>query len=195
MRGADDYRKRALEALEALHLREYEYDAWVFEKWAKRCESPIEYLLAGQLYAAEVFNIRFGAAGIPEVSKEDDWAKEDPARFHEGIRCEVWPQAQLDKYRVDFLIIAGPRLSNKELVYVAVECDGHEFHERTKEQASRDRARDRALQSMGSQIFRFTGSEIYRDAGKCVSEIVNFLEEKIFDDEAFLRLRHGERQK
>lgn len=38
-----------------------------------------------------------------------------------------------------------------------IECDGHEFHERTKRQAARDRSRDRAIQAFGYRIFRFTG--------------------------------------
>ena len=30
-----------------------------------------------------------------------------------------------------------------------MECDGHDFHERTKEQASSDKKRDRSLQAAG----------------------------------------------
>lgn len=47
-------------------------------------------------------------------------------------------------------------------VRVAVELDGHEFHERTKEQvASRDR-RDRALQAAGWLVLHYSGSEFHR---------------------------------
>lgn len=56
-----------------------------------------------------------------------------------------------------------------------VECDGHDFHERTKEQAKRDRSRDRAFQSAGIPVFRFTGSEIYADSLKCAREVEIFL--------------------
>lgn len=57
-----------------------------------------------------------------------------------------------------------------------VECDGHDYHERTKEQAARDRSRDRAFQSIGIPVFRFTGSEIHEDATKCAREVVRYLE-------------------
>ena len=46
---------------------------------------------------------------------------------------------------------------------IAVECDGHEFHEKTKQQAARDKARDRD---------RFTGSEIWKDPGACADEVL-----------------------
>jgi very-short-patch-repair endonuclease len=54
---------------------------------------------------------------------------------------------------------------------IAIECDGHEFHERTKEQAEHDRSRDRALQADGWSVMRFTGRELHRDARKCAAEV------------------------
>jgi hypothetical protein len=44
---------------------------------------------------------------------------------------------------------------------VAVECDGHDFHEKTKEQAKRDKRRDRNIAGAGMDVVRFSGSEIY----------------------------------
>lgn len=43
---------------------------------------------------------------------------------------------------------------------VAIECDGHDFHEKTKEQAAKDKKRDREFQKLGYVILRYTGSEI-----------------------------------
>lgn len=64
-------------------------------------------------------------------------------------------------------------------VYRAVvECDGHDFHERTKEQAARDRSRDRRLQAEGYRIFRFTGAELWRDPMACVKEVVLWAQSK-----------------
>lgn len=57
---------------------------------------------------------------------------------------------------------------------LVVECDGHEFHERTKEQAAKDRSRDRRLQEAGYTVFRFTGSEIWRDPCKCSDQIISW---------------------
>ena len=54
---------------------------------------------------------------------------------------------------------------------VVVECDGHDFHERTKEQARKDRRRDRELQAKGYLVLRYTGSEVWRDPWGCVEDI------------------------
>ena len=57
-------------------------------------------------------------------------------------------------------------------IKVALELDGHDFHEKTKEQAAHDRARERTIIRRGYTIFRFTGSEVFRNARKCVEEVV-----------------------
>lgn len=50
---------------------------------------------------------------------------------------------------------------------LVVELDGHEFHERTKEQAAKDRARDRWMLEKGLTVIRFTGSEVWNDPFAC----------------------------
>jgi very-short-patch-repair endonuclease len=79
----------------------------------------------------------------------------------------VLPQVQVGPYRVDFLI---KMLGDPDGVGVIVECDGHDFHERTKEQAERDRKRDRDLGSQGYRVLRFTGRELWRDPHSCADE-------------------------
>lgn len=54
---------------------------------------------------------------------------------------------------------------------VAIECDGHDFHDRTKQQAAYDRSRDRELLRLKIWTARFTGSEIYHSAERCASEV------------------------
>jgi very-short-patch-repair endonuclease len=73
-----------------------------------------------------------------------------------------------DGWPIDFCIVAS---SKGRAFKAAIECDGYEFHERTKEQASRDRSRDRKLQELGFRVFRFTGSELHRDPFKCAVEV------------------------
>lgn len=58
---------------------------------------------------------------------------------------------------------------------VVVELDGHDFHERTKEQAKSDRQRDRNLQLWGFKILRYTGSEVYADPYGCAEDLVRHL--------------------
>jgi hypothetical protein len=101
-----------------------------------------------------------------------------------SIRLIAWPQAPIEwpkedlaprQRRVDFLFFAQDWASLegpwRKLI---VECDGHDFHERTKEQAARDRSKDRCALVSGYDCFRFTGSEIWRDPWKCAYEILNW---------------------
>lgn len=83
------------------------------------------------------------------------------------------PQVEIGKYRVDFVFghAGAPELPN----CVVVECDGHDFHDKTPDQAARDKARDRHLNLHVKAVLRFTGREIYRDAPTCVMEALNVL--------------------
>lgn len=87
------------------------------------------------------------------------------------IRIE--PQRKLGPIRLDFLV-SYP--CHTDLLEIAVECDGFNFHERTPEQASKDRARDRTLQMAGIKIFRFTGSEINASPMSCALEVLTEIE-------------------
>lgn len=85
-----------------------------------------------------------------------------------------WTQYQIfPDWRVDFVL--GAVSAEKGRVYLVVECDGHDFHERTKEQAEKDRSRDRRLQDAGYRIYRFTGREIYREARECATQALLLL--------------------
>jgi very-short-patch-repair endonuclease len=84
------------------------------------------------------------------------------------------PQVRCGPYRLDFVVFHDNEFGQ----LVAVECDGHDYHERTKEQAARDRRRDRALQAAGVSVLRFTGSEIWRDPEACALEVRNFVSDR-----------------
>ena len=89
------------------------------------------------------------------------------------LEIQILPQFKWETYRIDFCL----RFHNTPQIFV--ECDGHDFHERTKEQAEHDRSKDRAIQAAGIPILRFTGREIWRDPGQVVSEILNFMSKSI----------------
>lgn len=57
---------------------------------------------------------------------------------------------------------------------LVIEVDGHDYHDRTKEQASRDRKRDREMKLADYEVLRFTGSDVYRDSQQCTSDIEEF---------------------
>lgn len=80
---------------------------------------------------------------------------------------EIKPQEKFGKYRADFSVLIPWYKDDSKKMRIAIECDGHEFHERTKEQASRDKAKDREIQNHGFLIHRYTGSEIWNSAGGC----------------------------
>lgn len=83
----------------------------------------------------------------------------------------IVPQLKVGRFRVDFGV-AWYR-EGAGLVSVAVECDGHEFHEKTKEQAQRDKSRDRELLAAGWPVMRFTGSEIFQSAEDCAESVAD----------------------
>lgn len=124
----------------------------------KKPESPIEEALLAAFCATNIMAPIFIIPGMVEVTL--------PGRPIASIAL----QEQIAGYRVDFLLTCTK--DGEEFAKIVVECDGHEFHDKTKEQAARDKARDRALTAAGCRVLRFTGSEIYRGAYQCVCEVV-----------------------
>lgn len=92
-------------------------------------------------------------------------------------RLIVQPQASFYGRRVDFRIYAldwrGPQEKWKWRTLL-VECDGHNFHERTKEQSTRDKRKDRHATVEGIDTFRFSGSDIWKDPWGCAREIMDW---------------------
>ena len=86
----------------------------------------------------------------------------DPLEYELYPQYEIRDDLNKIKYRIDFALLYPRCDGNEDKIKVAIECDGHEFHERTKEQAKRDKEKDRFLQSKGWLVARFTGSEIYK---------------------------------
>lgn len=82
-------------------------------------------------------------------------------------------QAEVGKYRADFLF----SLKDEQGAWqrLVVEIDGHDFHERTKQQAAHDKARDRWMTSEKYHLMRFTGSEVYANPLLCAEEVAKRL--------------------
>ena len=87
-----------------------------------------------------------------------------------GFEIAFKPQVKIEQYTVDFLV--GADFSDDKIV---IECDGHDFHEKTKEQAKHDKERDRFLTAHGFKILRYTGSEIYNDFFKIEKELQDYV--------------------
>lgn len=141
-------------------------------------ESPIEAMFAKAWYDLMCLDGSHVLATVPLASFLNP-PEVQPRQFLNYPRVDcMFLQEQIGPYRVDFLlgryaidygIEGGEAL--RRLPLIVVECDGHDFHERTKEQAQRDKARDRELLMMGYRVLRFTGSEIYKDAIRCAVEV------------------------
>jgi len=90
------------------------------------------------------------------------------------------PQAEVSlsgqQYRVDFLIEPSDYelAASRHWTPIAVELDGHAFHERTPEQVARRDSRDRALQSAGWRVFHFSFNEFTAAPVDCVREVYGF---------------------
>jgi very-short-patch-repair endonuclease len=151
--------------------------------WIKT-ESPIE---AALLFALTVVARELSGTVRYRVDGNDYGDLDDDI---DGVTIE--PQKVIGNYRVDFLIEfveRGPDLGtppNMDLCLtplgtktvrptLVIECDGHEYHNRTKDQVRRDRSRDRKLQAMGYRVFRYTGAEIWEDVVECAREAISLL--------------------
>lgn len=78
------------------------------------------------------------------------------------------PLYAINGYIPDFIMIADSSI-------FAIEIDGHEWHEKTKEQAAADKQRERVLLKHNIIPIRFTGSEVYHSAVNCIKEILEII--------------------
>jgi hypothetical protein len=100
-----------------------------------------------------------------------------------------------NRYRLDFAIetpnhmfVELARLCRVAFPKIAVEIDGHDFHERTKEQVAYRNQRDRDLQAGGWTVLHFSGTEVNRDPVRCVMEAARVGYEKFNEFEREVRI-------
>lgn len=152
-----------------------EFQTWIetaIHHETNKIEQPISELVDSPIEAtlllATLAHMRIWGENVVVTKR----GKAESFYFHKKMSDKIAhiivPQLQIDKYRVDFFI-TNTRLIDLKLI---VECDGHEYHERTKEQAARDKSRDRYFQREGFTVLRFTGSEIFRSPLRCAEEIL-----------------------
>ena len=140
----------------------------------KNCQSPIEQIL-------------FFAFDIIAFDKESD--KEIVPNLFFVPQQKIIANGY--KYIADFYFDSDllkddgyKALNNLKLV---IECDGHEFHEKTKEQVKRNNERDYNLKLAGYDILHYSGSQIFNDPLKCAVEIHDYIQRHVkswvFEDE------------
>jgi hypothetical protein len=186
---------RAMEAARAAEQgRELYTDADAFVERLGAFDSPIEAFLAWAV-ACHDNNYSGGDVYIRNEGLPLDFeqAKADFSVFCLDCAClrlfgprplvAVYPQTTIAGLRVDLLVIAKdhyghPEYDSRTIAFV-IECDGHAFHERTKKQAARDKARDRLLATSRLHVLRFTGSEIFNGAPSCAEQVWKFIREHV----------------
>jgi very-short-patch-repair endonuclease len=77
---------------------------------------------------------------------------------------QIIPQFKWRAYRIDWCL----RRPDKTDIFI--ECDGKEFHSKP-EDVARDRRRDAEIAKAGIKLFRFTGSEIFRNPKGCAFRV------------------------
>jgi hypothetical protein len=151
------------------------------EHFQSKSGSPIETLFIEQ-FAMEAMDSRGLLTASGEhynVDPPADMTATDRDTIYRGFfssysnQCVyVYPQADTFGRRADFIMAFNP---SKRIAIV--ECDGYEWHS-SKEQFSKDRAFDRAVIAGfdgRAPVFRFSGSQINKDARKCAKEVLEYL--------------------
>lgn len=149
----------------------------------ENCESPIERMYLLQFYGIdelgyERLHVKHddgSVTGFLEVDYPYTYNQERGEFNCPDYVVRVFPQFQLEfgdvSYRVDFILICSNRMGDTS--FLVVEVDGHDFHERTKEQVASDNARDRRLLKLGFPVIRFSGSEVFASPKSCAIETLN----------------------
>lgn len=164
------------------------FEDWMldFAERSNRSESEIEGALATVFFASTCLGQYSGTYNKFSIEM---WCSAERFSIDELPKIVLTPnivgvvqQVYIGDYRVDFLCMMEMWDSTKERMsvqWLAVECDGHEFHEKTKAQAARDKSRDRALLLRGIPCMRFTGSEIWKDPYACVYQVDRFFHDAL----------------
>ena len=92
-----------------------------------------------------------------------------------GYGLFVHPQAQVGKFRVDFLLSQSGIGPDEVLRKTIVELDGHDFHDKDKRQRSYEKSRDRFFVKEGYRVLHFTGSDVVADPFKVAFEALEMM--------------------
>jgi very-short-patch-repair endonuclease len=151
-------------------------------------------------YATNVVTCKlWGLTGSPTESILTMALYHKLTHFYEGWNCWVHSEHEYQQALAEEKINGGsfvlvPQWSVKNcLVDLAVfvlgldhrrpivvgECDGHQFHERSREQASKDRRRLRILQRLGIPVLPFTGTDVVRGSEAVAEEIAEFIDARV----------------
>ena len=96
---------------------------------------------------------------------------------------ELYPQYEIiannHKYYADFYVCFPDDEELEKSLKIIIECDGNEYHQKTKAQVKRDNERDYDLKISRYDILHFSGSQIYNDPIKCADDIILYIDTKV----------------
>lgn len=147
---------------------DFQYNAGIFAFYRAKaiekallpiCGSPIEVHFA----CAFITTVE-GMGGRIKIIHTDEEMEVLEAGFF------LYPQKQIGKHRVDFLI------GRKGIRPIVAECDGRDFHHSTRDQIERDRKRDAELEAAGFRVLRYPGTQIHNQEWQVVSDALHELD-------------------
>lgn len=129
------------------------------------CQSPIE-IIFNYAFDMMVYDRHFGKK-LPHLRLESQYRI----------------VANGKNYRADFYFDANTlreiSFSFENPLRLVIECDGHNFHEKTKEQVMRNNDRNFDLQKEGYEVLHFSGSQIYNEPFECANKAIDYIMAKI----------------
>jgi very-short-patch-repair endonuclease len=123
----------------------------------KKCKSPIEIIL---IIALDIINSDYYFSPQEKIICGDKNYIADFCLYNDG-------------YVNTFL---------KSEFKLVIECDGYEFHQKTKEQVQKDNERELALKMAGYDVLRFSGTQIFNNPLKCAEDTYNYIIKKIQEE-------------
>lgn len=151
---------------------DYPANAVVCKLWGL-VGSPVEFILALSVYKALSHSYESWTCWI--YSDEEYRQQVADGGPHQIGLFALVPQLRVDQVgEVDGDICSRTFQGSPQVA----EADGHLFHERTVEQASKDRRRDRILQRCRIPVFRFTRTDLVRGSEESAYEIVDYIDER-----------------
>jgi hypothetical protein len=129
-----------------------------YVKGAPLCESPIERSMLAALLTGD-----WGDMGAVPPALHD--SSRTSTEMLPKCPVVIAPQLALIRFRLDFGIIVAKA---GRMQIVAVECDGHDFHQ----DAIKESMRVAYLNSWDIPVFKFTGSELHDDAIRAADKVI-----------------------
>lgn len=90
-----------------------------------------------------------------------------------AVFFDLSQQVKIGRHRADYVVTIQRRTG--KALRIAIELDGHRFHDRTEQQASADRRRDRYFLREGVFTLRYTFSDLVKAPNDAMRDLTDTL--------------------